>query len=174
MKSLFLTLIFVMGAALTHQSAAISTAPAPMAKDAMSIASTMTVSDFLAVDFKGYRTAEGKKLKWTQRLAFSMTQKNLAKQVKKGKIEETATMDMAMAAKGRNTFGLLSVIFSVAGLVIPYFGLAMIIAGLVLGIMGIKRDSDPTLAIIGTVISSVFLVLLLLVLVAFASGGWFW
>lgn len=173
-KQIFLTLILLVGTAWSFRVSAIHNTSAPLTLDAKALAQSMTVEDFLQIDLKGYRSADGKRLKWSQRVAMGMVQKNLARNVKKGKIESTATLDQAIAAKNKNIFGLLSVIFSVAGLIVPYFGLAMIIAGLVLGIMGIRRDADPTLAIIGTVISSVFLILIFLVVLAFASGNWWW
>jgi hypothetical protein len=173
-NQIFLTLILLLGTAWSFRVSAIHNTAAPIVMDAKALAQAMRVEDFLQIDLKDYRSADGKRLKWSQRVALGMVQKNLARNVKKGKIESTATLDQAMAARNKNMFGLLSVIFSVAGLIVPYFGLAMIIAGLVLGIMGIRRDADPTLAIIGTVISSVFLLLLLLVVIAFASGGWWW
>lgn len=171
----FLLVSLVLASGLHMESSAIhSAAPGPSMSDAMTPAPSLTVNDFLAIDIGGYRTAEGKKMKWTQRIAMNMVQKKLARKVRKGKIDGEASMSTVMAAPGTSKFGLLSVIFSVAGLVVPYFGLAMIIAGLVLGIIGIRRDPDPTLAIIGTVISSVFILLLLIAIAALAAGGWFW
>lgn len=173
MKNLALIFFIFLASGLGLEVAAInSSSSSPTVMDVTAISPTMTVNDFLAVDIKGYRTAEGKKMKWTQRLALNMTQKNLEKKVKRGKIDGEASLSTAVPAAGSTKFGLLSVIFSVAGLVVPYFGLAMIVAGLVLGIIGIRRDADPTLAIIGTVISGLFLLLILIALVALASGAW--
>ncbi len=173
MKKHLLTLALFIGiSSLFNLNAINPTVPEMMAEAAI-MAPTMTVNDFLDMDIKGYRTVEGKKMKWTHRLALGATQKNLAKKVKKGKVDGEASLSSAMAVRGANTYGLLSVIFAVAGLVIPYLGIAMIIAGLVLGIIGISRDANPTLAIIGTVISSVFLLLLLIVIIAISSWNWF-
>jgi hypothetical protein len=174
MKQVLLTFFILLGTAWTVQVSAIHNTTPPLNMEPMTMGQTMTVNDFLAFDYKGYRTAEGKKMKWTHRLAMGMTQKKLAKQVRKGNLEGTAPLSTAMAAQGRNTHGLLSVIFAFAGLVVPYLGFGLIIAGFVLGIIGIKKDANPTLAIIGTVISGVFLLLLLMVIVLVASGGWFW
>jgi hypothetical protein len=169
LKQILLTLLIFGSTAVTFKVSAVHSSSTLKTMDAMAMAPTMTVNDFLAIDIKEYRTAEGKKMKWTHRLILGGKQKNLAKKVRKGEIEGTATMSMAAAPGQNNTLGLLSVIFSIVGLFIPYLGLPMIIAALVLGILGLKRDYNPTLATIGTVLSSVFLVI---VIIALIGGYW--
>jgi len=134
----------------------------------------ITVNEFIAVDFKNYRTEEGKKLKWTSRLVFKGAQKKLARQVDQHKLDGDMLLEDVAKGGGRNIHGLLSVIFAGAGLFIPILGFGLIVAALILGIIGIRRDYNPTMAIIGTVLSGVILVLFLLVLI-FSIGlilGW--
>jgi hypothetical protein len=172
MKSLFLTLLLLSGFVFVNESAAIQPS-LPAEGHALALAQQLTVNDFLSFDAKSYRTAEGKKLKWTQRMAFQVMQKNLARKVKKGKIAGDMTMDEAAGAAGGNLYGLLSLIFAVVGLFIPYLGLAMLIAALVLGIIGLKRDNNPTMATIGLVLSAIFLLLIIIVIAVASSTFWF-
>lgn len=171
MKQLFLTLFFVSGLLISYEASAINNKSLPAPGIALALSSQLTVNDFLAFDAKSYRTVDGKKLKWTERLAFKVVQKNLARKVQKGKIDGEMTMDQARAAGG-NLYGLLSLIFAVVGLFIPYVGLALLVAAFVLGIIGIKRDNNPTMAIIGLVLSAVILLLLLIVIAVGVSLLW--
>lgn len=171
MKQLFLTLFLISGLFSTYQASAIHNESLPAAGGALALSSQLTVNNFLAFDAKSYRTADGKKLKWTERLAFKVVQKNLARKVQKGKIDGDMTMDQAKAAGG-NIYGLLSLIFAVVGLFVPYVGLALLIAAFVLGLIGIKRDNNPTMAIIGLVLSAVILLLLLIVIAVGVSLLW--
>ena len=171
MKSLFLTLLLLSGFVFVNESTAIQTA-IPSDGQGLALAQQLTVNDFLSFDAKTFRTAEGKKLKWTQRMAFQVMQKNLTRKMKKGKIDGNMTMDEAAAAGG-NLYGLLSLIFAVVGLFVPYLGLALLIAALVLGIIGLKRDNNPTMATIGLVLSAVFLLLIIIVIAVASSTFWF-
>ena len=139
----------------------------------------MTVGDFLSMDLKVLRNAEGRRLGLPKMIGAKIVQKSLARQVKKGKISANADLKESMAASA-NKRGLLSVIFSSAGLIflfIPYvniLGLGFTIAGFVLGIIGIKRDADPTMAIIGTVLGGVALFIYLLAVIVVATWlSWF-
>ncbi|HJW29573.1 MAG TPA: hypothetical protein VJ508_10030, partial [Saprospiraceae bacterium] len=158
MKKVVLTCLLLLGVFSMTQVLAVRSSsgfkvmPAP----AMQLQSQMTVNDFLAFDVKNYRTSEGRKMGFFKRTAIHLVQKKLAKKVSKGKIEGTMPFKEAVAGHSSNKFGLLSVIFGAVGLFIPYVGLPLLIAGLVLGIMGIKRDANPTLAIIGTAINGAF------------------
>ena len=174
MKHLFLTLFLFTGFIFSYNASAINSASMPPSGGALAFGQQVTVDDFIAFDVKSYRTADGKKLKWTQRLAFNLVQKNLERKVRKGKIDGTMTMDEAVRGSGAggNIYGLLSLIFSVVGLFIPYVGLLLLVGAFVLGLIGIKRDNNPTMAIIGTIISAVFLLLLLIVIIVGASILW--
>ena len=172
MKQLFLTLFLMSGFVLSYQAYAINVDNAPASGTGSTIASQMTVNDFIALDVNSYRTAEGKKLKWTQRLAFNLVKKNLERKVKKGKIDGDLSMDQAKGGAGGNIHGLLSLIFSVVGLFIPIVGLALLIAAFVLGLIGLKKDNNPTMAIIGLVVSGAFLLLILIVIAVGVSLLW--
>jgi hypothetical protein len=139
----------------------------------------MTVGDFISMDLKLLRNADGRRLGFPKMTGAKIMQKSLAKQVRKGKISADADLKESMAASA-NKRGLLSVIFSAAGLIflfIPYvniLGLGFSIAGFVLGIIGIKRDADPTLAIIGTVLGGVALFIYLIAVIVVATWlSWF-
>lgn len=171
MKQLFLTLFLISGFTFSYHAYAINSEKAPAQGMGLSIGSQMTVNDFISFDAKNYRSADGKKLKWTQRLAFNIVKKNLERKVKKGKIDGDMTMDKAGAAGG-NIYGLLSLIFSVVGLFVPILGLGLLIAAFVLGLIGLRRDNNPTMALIGLIISGVFLLLILIVIAVGISLLW--
>jgi hypothetical protein len=171
MKQLLLVLFLLISTALSYNVHAVNSHP-PVMSTSMAVNPQMTIQDFLSIDFKAYRNAEGKKIKWTQRLALTISQKGIAKKVSKGKIERTAPLSTALSPARDNIHGLLSIIFAFTGLFIPIIGFGMIIAALILGIIGIRRDANPTMAIIGTAVSGAFILLLLIALVIIASGCW--
>ena len=76
-------------------------------------------------------------------------------------------------------FGLLSLIFGAGAWVfafIPGIGIASIgfaVAAIVLGILGLNRKKGDTKSVIGLVLGSLFLLLLIIAVAAFASGGWY-
>ena len=133
----------------------------------------MTVNDFLAFDAKAYRSADGKKMKWTERLAIGIVKKKLERKVNKGKIEGTATMAEATKAASASKYGLLSLILSAAGVILLFtplglVGIVAVIAGFVLGLIGLRRDANTTMALIGTILGAlgIFITLLAVILVA--------
>jgi hypothetical protein len=136
---------------------------------------SITVNDFIHTDIHSLRTADGKKLGWVKRMGVKMAQKNLEKQVRKGKLEGTASLENAMRASSANKRGLLSVIFGALGIIflfipsISIIGLAFSIAGFVLGIIGLSRDEDFTLALIGTILGGVVLVIYLIAILFIAA-----
>lgn len=138
----------------------------------------MTVGDFLSVDVDKVRLEDGKKLKWNQRLAVKMMQKKYARQIKKGKLSNDTSIQDATDSYPSNKFGLLSLIFSIVGLVCLFIpgpwavlGSLFTIAGLICGIVGLNRDSEMVLAIIGLSISALLLLLFLVVLIAVVTWG---
>lgn len=180
MKQLFLVLFLLSGLLITDQVSAINSENTPASGSALAYSPQITVNDFLALDSKEIRTQEGNKLSWTKRLGIKMTQKHLAAQVRKGKIDGGADLHTAMRASSANKKGLLSLIFSSLGLIflfIPYvaiLGLGLSIAGFVLGIIGLKRDEDTTMALLGVILGGVALFIYLLVIVAVAAWfSWF-
>src|SRR5688572_28600042 len=148
MRRLLLSLIILVGSVLFHESFAVYTTN-PTGSN-IQTGPQITVNDFLSFDFKNYRTADGKKLSWTKRISGQIVQKNLARQVKKGKIEGTANLHEAQRASSANKFGRLSLIFSSLGLIflflpVSIIGLGLAVAGFVLGIIGLGRDEDITM-----------------------------
>jgi len=178
MRRLLLSLIILVGSVTFHESFAVQTTALPDGN--IQTGPQITVNDFLSFDFKNYRTAEGKKLSWAKRMSGQIMQKNLARQVKKGKIEGTANFQEAARASAANKTGRLALIFSALGIVflfIPYLsivGFGLSVAGFVLGIIGLGKDEDTTMALLGLVIGAVGLFLyLLVVLVAVSWFSWF-
>ena len=171
MKQLFLTIFLLTAAVFNYNAFAVNTHP-PVSSGSMPLTPQMTINDFVKMDIKVFRNADGKKLKWGQRIALGMAQKNFARKIRKGKMDGAASLDTALAPGNNNINGLLSIIFAFTGLFIPIIGFGLLIAALVLGIIGIRKDANPTMAIIGTVVSGVFILLVLVALAIIASGCW--
>jgi len=139
---------------------------------------SMTINDFISLDFAEYRTEDGKKLKWIHRLGFKMTQKSYERGVRKGKLDGDANFyNTAKAASPANRTGRLSLIFASVGLVLLFLsvpvlgiiGLGLSVAGLVFGLSGLRKDEDQTMAILGTAISALALVLFLILVISAAA-----
>jgi len=180
MKPTFIILLFFVCIGHSNNLLAVNIATGPYTIENYSKGTSITVNDFLSLDSKEIRTPDGKKLSWTKRLGMKMTQKHLAGQVRKGKIDGGADLHAAMKAASANKKGLYSLIFSSLGLIflfIPYvaiLGLGLSIAGFVLGIIGLKRDEDTTMALLGVILGGVALFIYLLVIVAIAAWfSWF-
>jgi hypothetical protein len=172
MKKLIFTLLLIAG--FIYQSDVMAINSTSNTALTMATPGSMTVNDFLAVDLKTYKSADGKKLKWTQRIALSNFQKGLAKKVSKGKIEGTASLNEAAKAPSANKHGLLSLIFSAVGLVLLFtpvglVGMALGIAGFVLGLIGLKRDADMTMALVGVILGGLVIFITLLAVIVVAS-----
>ena len=128
----------------------------------------MTLQDFLALTPQKYQELTGSKLNFSQRIAFAILKSKLKKQLLADKTPAHKT-----------NLGTMSIIlgggaFLVA--LIPVVGIisiAMAIGAIVLGIIGLGRKKGDTKSIIGLVLGSVFLLLIIAVVAAFASSGWF-
>jgi hypothetical protein len=126
----------------------------------------ISLQEFLNLTPKKYQQLTGKRMTWKQKLAFYMLKGKLKKQLSDNKNSHSTDI------------GLLSLIFGGSAFVlaiIPYVGLVSIplaIAAIILGIIGLGRKKGDTKSIIGLVLGSVFL-LLLLVLIAAFSSGWY-
>jgi hypothetical protein len=137
--------------------------------------SSITVGQFLAIDFAKLDKEKKLNTNWLQRKLLRMEQIRLEKKVAKGKLEKNAALYSKAAGSNPNKRGLLSTIFGGAAFLfgfIPVAGLLALplaIVGLILGIKGLKRDADNTLSIVGIVLCSVFLFLFLLAIVVLAS-----
>jgi hypothetical protein len=128
----------------------------------------MTLQNFLELTPKKYQELTGMKLNFSQRIAFAILKAKLKKQLNADK-----------PAAHKTDIGTLSIIlgggaFLVA--LIPAVGIisiAMAIGAIVLGIIGLGRKKGDTKSIIGLVLGSIFLLLIIVAVAAFASSGWF-
>ena len=140
------------------------------------ILSNITVSQFLSLDFDKIQESNLVSLNWMQKSLLKSAQKRLAKKVSKGKIDASQSLlNKSAAAKGENRRGMFSLIFGGAGFLflflgpLAYLSLPLGIAGLILGIIGVKKDKNDTMAIIGMVFGSLVILLFLLAAVLIAS-----
>lgn len=136
-----------------------------------------TVGDFLDLDVKTLRRPDGERVKWIERFSLKRTQKSLARQVRKGKLAMTTPLAEAMPARGRSSLGVLSVIFgSLAALFLfspaVILSLPLGIAGLVTGVVGLGREPDIVLPLIGTILSATVLALWVFALIWVSLFRW--
>jgi hypothetical protein len=127
----------------------------------------MSVQDFLNLTPKKYYELTGTRMTLKQKLSFVILKAKLRKQLPDEK------------AEGKKTdIGLLSLVFGGGAFVlalIPYVGIISIplaLAAIVLGIIGLGRKKGDTKSLIGLVLGSLFIVLVIVVVAAFASGSW--
>lgn len=173
MKSTLLALFFLAGLVFSSQLNAIQ----PESDNAYvkAAGTSLTVQQFIDFDLKSYRGADGKRLPFVKRVSLSIIQKKLAKDVKKGRLEANADFSNAMKAPSANKRGLLSLIFSSLGLIfmfIPYvaiLGFGLSVAGFVLGIIGLSRDEDMTMALLGVILGGIALLIYLLAIIVVAA-----
>lgn len=130
----------------------------------------LMVKDFVAQDLKTFQIEGGKKLNWLQRTALKSFQKNLEKKIRKGKIDAATTLKDVDEVTG-NKRGLLSIVFSVAGLLflfipgwVGYLGIVLSAVGIYFGIKGMQKDEDTLLALIGAIVGALVLLLNVIVL----------
>ena len=111
-----------------------------------------------------YEYSTGKKLSFVEKLGFKILQKKL----KKGAALPKAGGD------GGNLLSLLSCIFGGAGLLIAFVsglgGILLGIAGLVLGIIALKKEDSRTLAIIGTICGGLVVLISIVAVIIVASA----
>ena len=138
---------------------------------------SMTVNQFLSFDPDQIRKSNGIKQAWVKRWAVRHVQHRLQKKIDNGKLTRESSLNQAFAKSNNpNNRGKWSLILAGAGFVFLFLGplafltLPLAIAGLVLGIMGIQKDRNSTMAVIGLVIGALTILLFLaaiLILVAF-------
>src|SRR4030095_7228477 len=173
MKHFFLTTFLFIELLCWDSASAVHSNHAIIDYNTTDVNQQMTVNDFLSIDFKQYRAEDGNRLKWGQRIAMKLFQKKIARELRKGKIEATSPFfDYSRGEGYSNRTGRLSLIFSSVGILmlfIPYLaivGVALGIAGFILGVIGLKKDADPTMALIGMIIGGLVLFLFLFVAIA--------
>jgi hypothetical protein len=128
----------------------------------------LTVEEMFTMPRKDIEAKIGRKLKLKERLGFAIIKKAAKKASKKMNKKRTK------AAANENIFGILSISLGGAGLLSTFFygvsGLLLSIAGITLGIIGLKRDEPKRiLSILGIVFGSIVLLLALLVIAVFAA-----
>jgi len=128
-----------------------------------------SVEDFFELTPKEIEARTGKKPSLGERIALKLAQKRVKKQLKKGKQPDF----QEESSDGR--FSLLSLIFGGAGALLvflPIIGLLGLLAGIaavVLGVIGLKRENKKTMAIIGTVLGGLVVLLFIVAIVVVAS-----
>lgn len=128
---------------------------------------SMTLQNFLTLTPNKYTELTGKKMTFKQKIAFAILKAKLKRQLPDS------------VAHNKADIGLLSLIMGGGAFVvalIPFLGvisIPMAIAGIVLGIIGLGRKKGDTKSIIGLVLGSLFLLLIVIVIAAFAAGGWY-
>ena len=108
-----------------------------------------------------------------KRMVIKMAQKSILRKIAKGKLDTFTYQTRPEESANPNKRGLVSVLFAGVGLLFLFIpsGLAAIgglfaIAGFILGIIGLKRDEDITLALIGTIIGALVIALYAVVIYA--------
>lgn len=117
-----------------------------------------------------YEKGSFRKPNFIERFALRLAQKSIVKKMAKGELTAASSRDET-ASGNPNKRGLVSLLFALVGIIFLFIpgGLAGIgglfaIAGFILGIIGLKRDEDKTLALIGTIVGALVVTLYLLVI----------
>lgn len=115
---------------------------------------------FSALTIADYEKQTGKKLGFFERIKFKLAQK-YAKKLEKSD------------GSGKKTLSLLALILGGGSLlclfILPLFGILMALAGLILGIVGLKKESSKTMAILGIVFGGLTLLLTIFFIILVAS-----
>ena len=115
---------------------------------------------FSALTIADYEKQTGKKLGFFERIKFKLAQK-YAKKLEKSD------------GFGKKTLSLLALILGGGSLlclfILPLFGMLMALAGLILGIVGLKKESSKTMAILGIVFGGLTLLLAIFFIILVAS-----
>ncbi len=127
----------------------------------------VSVEDFLNMTPKQFEAQSGQKMSFVQKVAFKMAQNKVKKQVAKGKLD-------VHAPASASTMSLLSLIFGATGLLLlllvsGILGLALGIAGFVLGLVAMKKEGSNVMNILGTVLGGLAVLLFLIFIIAVAS-----
>lgn len=139
---------------------------------------SMSVEDFLAMTPESYAAETGKKMKWRQRMAMKVVQKRMRKQLKKGKLKaEDASNGGNLISLLSMIFGLGSVLFFLLGAVaagggsgaIGLLSLLFAISGLVMGIIGLKKEDSMAMALVGTITGGLIVLIFLLAIILVAA-----
>ena len=169
MKSILICLLVVAGIITSSKTYAVTSASA--LKSAEPSIRDLTVKDFIALDIHKYQSISNKQLTWMQKTLIKTFQKKLARKIARGKLDPTTTLKEVTETDG-NKRGLLSVVFAVAGLLflfipgwVGYLGILLSAVGLYFGIKGMQKDEDTLLALIGTIVGALVLLLNVIILI---------
>ena len=175
MKLRLLTFIFLISILSPLHLIAVNTTEVDHLKNKTHPLTDISVGQFIALDFEKLQESKLIKINWIQKSIFKAAQKKLTKKVNKGKINASQSLFKAGAGKSENRRGMFSLIFGGAGFLflflgpLAYLSLPLGIAGLILGIIGVKKDKDDTMAIIGMVFGSLVILLFILAIILIAS-----
>lgn len=135
------------------------------------LSSSMTINQFLSIDAGQIRKSHGIKHAWIKRWTLRHAQHRLSKKLVTGELKGETRLDLALAKGGDpNKRGKFALIFAGAGFLFLFLGplayltLPLAVAGLILGIIGVQKDRDRTMAIIGIVLGGLTLLIFLLAL----------
>lgn len=133
----------------------------------------LTVEQFLNMTPKSFEEHSGQKMPWYQKLAFKMVQKKVKKKTAKGELDPAATYTpgkMSLLSLIFGSLGMITILLPAVGF---FLGVGFSVAGLVLGIVAIKREGSNVMNILGIVFSAttltIVLLVYLLILLIFAS-----
>lgn len=130
--------------------------------------SSLTVNQYLAIDPSLISKSHGVKYARIKRWMFRHTQHQLIKKVNKHKISgESKLFESVVKKTSDNKRGKLATILAGAGFIFLFLGplafisLPLAISSIILGILGIQKDRDITLSIIGLVLGGLILLIML-------------
>lgn len=124
----------------------------------------LSVDKVLTMTAKSFAAETGRTLKFGEKIKLWTAKKVL---------NNTNTANLTKG-NGKNTMGLVSTILGGVGLLlfwIPFFPLLLSIVGLILGFLGLKRDSSRSLSIVGIILSGIVFLLCAVILIGLAGAS---
>lgn len=171
MASYFRYTLFVLFVLSVSKGNAVHTVVRPQHFDARESYHSITIGQFLSLDPNQIQKSNGIKNAWVKRMVIRHAQERLKKRMEKGQLAPESALHQAYAKEGdANKRGKFALIFSGVGFLFLFLGplafltLPLAIAGLILGIIGLQKDRDSTMAIFGIVLGGLTLLLFLLAL----------
>ncbi len=164
MKLRLQTLVFIVFILSTLHSFAVNTKREGHPNTQPQKLTDISIGQFIAMDFDQLQESKLIKINWLQKSIFKAAQKKLTKKVAKGKIEADSFVIKARETKNENSRGKLALIFGVSGLLLLTLGTAGLILAFplgilafILGIIGLRKDKNRTMATLGVVLGSLLL-----------------
>jgi hypothetical protein len=128
----------------------------------------MTLQNLITLTPKEYRELTGKKMTLKQKISLVILKAKLKKQFP---VKERTAKE--------SNIGLLALIMGAGAFPVAFIpavgviSIGMAIAAIILGIIGLGKKKGDTKSLIGLVLGSAFFFLLLVLVAAFASSGWY-